>query len=116
MYNDLTGPQLSILQSEFEKIAADPIPIPIKRIREPETSSNAVATTEDLTVKMDALIVPPPPSLEDFVPRADLTSELAIFISELSDMNWKVRKEAMDKSLNAISKAGNRIKLLNSKF
>ncbi|PJF18721.1 hypothetical protein PSACC_01466 [Paramicrosporidium saccamoebae] len=95
MYLDLPPAQMSIIDGEFTKVAAEPIPKPIKKIRSIGQASNQPGPC----VPMDLDTAP----AEDIIPRNDLTAALNELISELADPNWKIRKEAMDKALDLVN-------------
>jgi cytoskeleton-associated protein 5 len=112
LYSDVNGAQMSTLESEFMKVASEPAPVPIRRVKNASQNIPSDGTVvESTTMEVDT---PQPINTEDLLPRNDVTTALATILSEISDANWKVRKEAMDKAFDIIKSAGGRIKLTNS--
>lgn len=104
------GPQLSLffenekpalvqqINSEFEKRAGEKPPSPIRGLT--KAVDNTVGDDED----NDA--APEPVNVQDLLPRVDISSQLtSALISELSDKNWKVRSEALDKITSILAEA-----------
>lgn len=114
MFSDLPTAQLTTVEGEFAKVAADPIPVPIRRAR---LLARATAGNESTEAGCAAApLTVPSQETEDLLPRNDVTSSLGALIPELGDGNWKIRKEAMDKVLNVLGSSGHRIRLANRTY
>lgn len=112
LFSDLPSAQLSSVEGEFSKVASEPAPIPIRKSKSKAMAILAGAETMEIDSTATGSMTHSQ-EVEDLVPRNDATSSLNDLIAELGDGNWKIRKEAMDKALEVISKCGNRIKLAN---
>jgi len=104
------GPQLNLffenekpallqqINAEFEKHAGEKPPSPIRGTTRASDSAGGDALEED---DADVDLVQ-----EDILPRVDIGPQLNdSFIQELSDKNWKVRNEALQKLSNIIAEA-----------
>ncbi|KAI3638976.1 hypothetical protein MIR68_003474 [Amoeboaphelidium protococcarum] len=101
MLDGLGASQMSLLQAEFDKVVDVAKPMPTKLQKSSSMDVDSASSAVDLTQ-----LVPP----KDIMPLLPDT-----VIQDLTDSNWKVRKEALD-SIQDILKACSSIVLLPANF
>lgn len=114
LYTDIPQAQQATLEAEFAKVASDPVPQPIRRVKTEETGGrardlNAPAAADAVEGGVSGSV-----DIDSLAPRVDVTDAAMPIIREISDANWKVRKEGMERLSELINRSGGRIKMAAS--
>ncbi|CAH0561278.1 unnamed protein product [Brassicogethes aeneus] len=81
------------IQVEFDKYEGKKPPLPSKGVVKSASSNTLDGMDEDETEQE-----PEPINVQDILPRVDISSQITeALINEISDKNWKVRNEGLDK-------------------
>ncbi|KAG1428216.1 hypothetical protein G6F58_000673 [Rhizopus delemar] len=94
---------LTIIETEFERVSKLDPPQPTK-------GSCKIMNVDDRNADADARNTGASSTLENLLPRVDISRQLNKTVPECTDSNWKIRKEGLDKIQGIISSANNRIK------
>lgn len=106
MVSDLNSAMISTIDTEFERVQNTEAPSGF-RIQEDlavkkDEADGAVVFVEDAQIA--------PPSMDDLIPRIDISSQLTDdLVDTMGDSNWKIRKEALDTVQGIIEGANKRI-------
>ncbi|KAG1588318.1 hypothetical protein G6F48_005356 [Rhizopus delemar] len=94
---------LTIIETEFERVSKLDPPQPTK-------GSRKIMNVDNRNTDANARNTEASSTLENLLPRVDISGQLNKTVPECTDSNWKIRKEGLDKILRIISGANNRIK------
>ncbi|KAI7908148.1 armadillo-type protein [Cokeromyces recurvatus] len=96
---DVSPALLATIEQEFEKVSKMDPPQPTKAPKnfDGDDSGGDIGSTN-----ADAI--------DSLFPRVDISGSLSKTITQCADANWKIRKEGLDKVMEIITSANNRIK------